>query len=84
MHRPVCCAERSAFGSFETPRLRHVWAHISRSLTNRFGGDLPLMSQLRFPSREQRDRTYLLNMSMKLIVPLNRACATNWDRLTAS
>ena len=33
---------------------------------------------------EQHDRSYRLKMSMKLIVPLNRARATSWDRLTAS
>lgn len=27
---------------------------------------------------------YRLKMSMKLIVPLNSACATSWERLTAS
>jgi len=33
---------------------------------------------------EQHARSYRLNMSMKLIVPLNRAWATSCDRLTAS
>ena len=35
-------------------------------------------------TEEQRESRYRLNMSMKLIVPLNRAWATSWDRLTAS
>ncbi len=37
------------------------------------------------PTFKQRIRpSYRLNMSMKLIVPLNSAWATSWDRLTAS